>query len=446
MQNCAAGEERASILMNRSFAVLWLGGTVSTLGDVIFDTTIVLWIAARLAGGQPWAPLAVTGSLVAVAIPTILIGPVAGVYADRWDKRRTMLTMDAIRVLLILALIPAAGVLPLPLEPHSVPVWWRLGSIYTIVVLATVCAQFFNPSRTVVVADVVPSESQARAASLTLTTAALAGIIGPPLAAPLLFGLGVGWSLVFNALSFALSFLAILSLRLPDREEAVLAASPSSVFREFLAGLHFYRTNHLLRVLLISAVLVSLGGGALVALDVFFTLFNLHAPASWYGILGGFEGAGSLVGAVGAGFIAERLGAARLFSLCLLAGGVLVLVYSRMTAFVPALLVIFLIGAAVAGVNVAVIPLIFQATPRDLLGRVMGVFTPAASLATMVSMVLAGFLVGTVLHGLHANLVGFIFGPVDTVFAGTGLVILIGAVYATSSLWASETAPEPAGV
>src|SRR4051794_40833946 len=91
----------SGLFINRTFGLLWSGQTVSYLGDSIFTTTLILWIATRIAHGESWAPLAVSGVLLATSGATLLVGPLAGVFVDRWDKRRTLLAMDALRACLI---------------------------------------------------------------------------------------------------------------------------------------------------------------------------------------------------------------------------------------------------------------------------------------------------------------------------------------------------------
>ncbi|HUY78076.1 MAG TPA: MFS transporter, partial [Ktedonobacterales bacterium] len=104
-------------LINRNFAVLWAGQALSSIGDMVFNTTLVIWIASQLARGQSWASLAVSGVLIAAAIPAFVIGPFAGVFVDRMDKRRLMLAMDGVRVVISATLILATGVIPLPFLP-----------------------------------------------------------------------------------------------------------------------------------------------------------------------------------------------------------------------------------------------------------------------------------------------------------------------------------------
>ena len=97
------GQERG-FFINRNFALLWGGQAISVIGDYVFRTMLVLWITTVIARGQLWAPLAVSGVLLASSIPTFLIGPLAGVFADRWEKRLLMMCMDALRAILILLL------------------------------------------------------------------------------------------------------------------------------------------------------------------------------------------------------------------------------------------------------------------------------------------------------------------------------------------------------
>ncbi|HEU5367178.1 MAG TPA: MFS transporter, partial [Ktedonobacterales bacterium] len=119
----APASKKSSFLINRDFGLLWGGQSISNVGDFVFDTTLILWIATIIATGQSWAPLAVSGVLVATSIPIFLVGPIAGVFVDRWDKRRTMLAMDAARaILIVLLLLVAIGKLSAA---------WQLGLIYT---------------------------------------------------------------------------------------------------------------------------------------------------------------------------------------------------------------------------------------------------------------------------------------------------------------------------
>lgn len=430
----------ASLLINRDFALLWLGQTISIVGDIVFDTTLILWIVTQLAAGQPWAPLAASGVLLAASAPVLIVGPLAGVFADRWNQRRTMLAMDATRAVVVALLIPVSGLIALPLALPFIPaglfsVAERLGAIYAVVALAAICAQFFNPARLSIIGQLVDEPYRARASGLNQIASSVAAIAAPPLGALLFFAAGPAWALAINALSFAASFLAILAMRV-RRKTPVTESAPqrAAVWRAFALGLRFYLSNRVLRTLLVTGVLVLLGAGMLNTLDVFFVVANLHAPAGLYTVLGAVQGIGLVAGAVLAALGAQRVGVARAFWLGLVAGGVVIIAYARQTTLVPAIVLMLLFGLLTSVINVTITPLMWHVTPEAFVGRVAAIFTPVTTLASLLSIALSGYLASTLLRGFHATIVGVSFGPVDTLFTAAGLLILLGGLYAMRNL------------
>jgi MFS family permease len=181
---------------NRDWHRLWLAQAVSLTGDSVFDITVMLWVATVIAKGRPWAPAAASGVLIAAAVPVLVAGPVAGVWIDRWARRRIILTADACRAVLIasLLLVPGLG--------HRLPPGGELAAIYLAVAAESGFAQFFNPSRLALLGLIVAPADRPQASGMLQATSSTASIIGPPLAAPLLFTLGVQWALLINAVSF----------------------------------------------------------------------------------------------------------------------------------------------------------------------------------------------------------------------------------------------------
>jgi MFS family permease len=411
------------VFINRNFGLLWAGQAISSLGDRVFDTTLILWVATRIASGHRWAPLAVSGVLLSVAIPTIVLGPIAGVFVDRWDKRRTMLVMDVLRAGLIVVLL---------LNSRHTQIGVQLASVYVIVSLASACTNFFGPARLVVLRDIVPEADLTRAAGRQQTTNMLSTIVGPAIAAPLFIALGVQWALVVNAASFLVSFALISLVRLPSVEH--VSAARESVRGELGAGLRYFASNRVLMVLIMSVVLVFLGFGAFTALNVFFLMENLHAPVRLYGLLTASTGAGAVLGTLASTALARRIRPLQALWLSLMTMGILDLAYARMSSLIPAVIVLFLTGLPAALYHIVLNPIVLQVTPREFVGRVAAILSPAFSLASLCSVALAGFLTSTVLHGFHAAIVGITFGPIDTLFSATGVLEILAAIVALLSL------------
>ncbi|HEV2461136.1 MAG TPA: MFS transporter [Ktedonobacterales bacterium] len=426
---------KPGLLINRNFGLLWVGQSISAIGDFVFTFTLVVWIALGLAKGQPWAPLAVSGVLLAEAIPIALVGPLAGVFVDRWDKRRTMLAVDGTRAIIVAALLLVSGVVPLPFVPGGrLPLMWQLGAIYASVFLVNALGRFFNPASTALLGDIVAESMRTRASGMLQTSASLAILIGPGVAPALYLAVGPWWALLANALSFVVSFVTVWAIAAPSAARSVASGERKSVLRELGAGLRFFSRSRILMTLAVAVVIIMLGGGALNALDVFFSTQNLHASATVYGLLGVAYGVGSIAGSVVASAFAGRIRAARMIWLGFLGLGILMLVYSRLTSAGPALALLFIVGICNAAVNVGAGPLVLHVTPREYVGRVTAVINPLGSLASLVSIAAAGYLASTLLRGLHAQALGMTFGAVDTIFAAAGVLGVVCGLYCMLNL------------
>ncbi len=269
----------------------------------------------------------------------------------------------------------------------------------------------------------------------------LAAIVGPPLAAPLLFVIGVQWSLIVNAVSFVM----ILGIRVP-----ALAGGPApaldarpGVWRELVVGLRFVGRSRVLMAVLVSGCGAVFGANAINVLDVFFVSENLHAAPKWLGMLSMAQGIGAIIGALLAGAFAARIGLARVFWLSLLMTGFGLVVYSRQGNLPVALVVMFAVGVPLAALNSIAGPIILKVTPRELLGRVISVLNPALQLAGILSIAIASYLASTVLRGLDARIAGVHFGRIDTIFFAGGVMIVASAVYAYVALRGMDAPRQP---
>ncbi|MEV6979231.1 MFS transporter [Kitasatospora sp. NPDC093806] len=424
---------RPALIGNPDYTRLWFGQAVSSVGDAVFSTTLVLWVATVLAEGRSWGPQAVSGVVLATSAAVFFVGPLAGVFVDRWDKRRTMLGTEVLRGGLVAALTAVSF---LPVEDLPAGVWLAL--IYLTVLVLNAAGQFFTPARFAVIADMITGDAdRARAAGIAQATAQTAWIVGPPLAAPLLFTVGLQWALLFNALSYLVSYLAIRTVDVRPGKTA--ASSPTKAERpglvkEFRAGVGFFVRSRFLVALLLLTVIGQLGVGALSTLNVFFATGNLHASAQLYGYLGMATGIGGIAGALVAGRVVEWIGAKRTTWIGLLVAGVLLVLYSRQTGFPGAVTVLFLFIVPITMLNTAMAPLLLAATPQEFRGRVVAVFYPVTRLSSMLTAVLAGWLAGSGLRDFAGSVGGVRFGPIDTIFAVSGLVVVLAGVYARFAL------------
>ena len=202
-----------------------------------------------------------------------------------------------------------------------------------------------------------------------------------------------------------------------------------SVLREFAAGLRFFAGSRFLVALLTLAVIGQFGVGAINELDVFFLTRNLHASSQLYGYLGTAFGIGGIIGALMAGRMVGWIGARATAWGGLLAGGVLLIGYSRQVSFAGGVALIFVMAIPITMLNTAMAPLLMASAPREFIGRVVAVFQPVTQLASMVSTVLAGWLASAPLRNFAAAPAGVRFGPIDTIFGVAGLLVIAAGLY-----------------
>ena len=192
---------KLALLINRNYTLLWLGGTISLIGDILFTMMLILWVGTLLQN-QSAAPLAVSGVVLAAALPALLIGPFAGVFVDRWPKQRTMRIMDALRAVLVCSLLPISGPLLLPLAV-------KLTIMYLVVAAVSGLSQFFTPATKAILKEVVPQEQLTRASALTVGAGVFSWAIGSACAGICYVSLGAGWAIALNAASFACSWVLV---------------------------------------------------------------------------------------------------------------------------------------------------------------------------------------------------------------------------------------------
>ena len=420
-------------LVNRNYAKLWYGQAVSAVGDTVFGTTLVLWVSQVLARGSPWAPAAVSGILVAAGAAVALVGPVAGVFVDRWNRKSTMMRTEAIRAVMV------AGLTGLSFVPvRDLPIGMWLAAVYLVVFVLNAAGQFFNPARFATTGDVVHGEEdRVRAAGLAEATTSAAGIIGPPIAA-LLAGhrrLPVGAGRQRRLLCRVLSGhpLPAADARAspagPCRSGGVPACTPSSP-----AGLRLFARNRFLVTLLTVTMICQCGTGAISALNVFFVTRDLHASSGLFGIAETAMGVGFIIGALAAGRMVRWIGARALTWSGLLATGVLAAGYAT-AAQLPCWPghagdlchadrdAEHGGGAAAPGCGAARIP-----GPGD------GGVHPVNQLASMLSVVISGWLTSTVLRSFRASFAGITLNSVSLIFIVAGGLIFVSGVRAFTAL------------
>ena len=393
-----------SVLRIRDYRLLLTGQFLSSIGDWL------LLVAA------PFFVFRLTGSTMATGlteaaetVPAVLLGPVAGVFADRWDRRRTMIAADLLR----------AGAVLLLLLVHTLGEVWI---VYAALALESAFGQYFGPAQRALVPNLVGRGPELSAAnSLGQLVGGTIRLVGGPLGGVLFAFAGFGTVVAIDAASYIASACLITLIHFrPSREEAPAAGtahSPQAAARfteDFRIGIGHLRRTPGLRTLFGVAAVFFTGNAILTALLVPYLRAVLDTGAQSLGVLFGTLGLGFLLGAPASRLVVGRASDRTTIAASL---GALAVVFA-VTFNVPQLagdVVLFtLIGPPAVCFLVTADTSITRRTPDRVQGRVSSAYLAVQGLATLSGLV-------------GGSLLGQEFGIVATMDAAAGLIAVSAA-------------------
>lgn len=265
---------------NRNFRYLWLGQVVSQLGDW-FNSVAVYALLLDLTHSAT----AVAVMMVVQLLPSAVIGPLAGVLVDRFDRRRVMIAADLLRGVLILGLL---------LVTSADRVWLA----YLVIGLAVVATSFFEPARSAMLPAVVSRRELLTANALSAATWATMLAVGAALGGVVTAALGRNAAFLVNSASFFASAVFIWRILAPPPEPA--AAQGSTLAPGLVNGLRYLRDNPGVVALVSIKGVWAMAGGILLLLTVFGerVFRTAGSTAAGIGILYAARGIGAGVGAL----------------------------------------------------------------------------------------------------------------------------------------------------
>jgi MFS family permease len=397
-------------LFNRDFTLLWQGQLVSQLGTQASTIAMMYWTMQATGSATLLGMLGLAG-----ALPGVLLGPVAGTFADRHSRRGIIVLSDVVRGLAVLAVAAALWLRP---DATSLVV----GVLFAAALLSGSMTAVFGPAIGAAIPDLVPPSRVAAANSLRQVSAQGAGFIGQAvggvlfslLGAPLLF-LADGVSFLFSAASE--TFIRVPQ-RLPERTRSWREAL--TVYRaDTLAGLRYVWSRPGMRAFVITASGFNFLVVPVFVLLPFYVSGQLHRQAAWYGFLLSALSAGAVVGLLLAGTLRlEGRRRSTVLGSALVGAAVLTALLGLVRAPLLALAVCFLMGVGLGMVNVFVITLLQLSTPGEMRGRVMGLAMALSQAAMPLGMALGG-----IAGDLTGKDVGLLFG----VCGGAAALLSLGA-------------------
>jgi MFS transporter, DHA3 family, macrolide efflux protein len=261
------------VLRLRPVRRLWIATIVSVFGDFLAIFAIIALVAFKLHG----TPTQVAMVLVAFMAPFAIVSPFAGVFVDRWDVKRTMISSDLIRGVLVLALLFVRD----------------LNLIYAILFVMSAVSSFFIPAQQVTVRILAPLTGLMAVNALMSQAQQVSQIIAPAIAGGLVQVFGANSCFLYDSFSFFFSAGMVMTLAI-ERERS--AAGGIVMLDSMRQGFRFIFTHSTISLVILSMTAGMFAMRCFGALLSIYVRDNLHSTSAAFGILNTLIGVGMIVG------------------------------------------------------------------------------------------------------------------------------------------------------
>jgi MFS family permease len=383
-----------SLLSNARFLRLWIGQGASFIGDAVSMVALVV-LVVQVTGSAS----AVGGALVARLLPTIA-SPLAGVIADRVDRRIVLVASDLARAVLVLGLVFARD----------------LATIYVLVFLMGLARTVFNPTVRAAFPSVVGGGDLTRANALISGTFSTSIMVGPALGGLLVASIGVDAAFLADAVTYLVSAILLSTVPLPHpRRES---EEEAGFVRELRSGFGYLLGTRVPLAIVVGAFLTILTINATVPAEVFLAKETFGAGDVGYGLLVSLWGGGMVLGSAMMAVLGNRINLVLLYFLSIFMGASALVGTGLAPAFILALGALTVEGAATGIDNVATDTILQKRVPEAFLGRVFSIRFLGYSAGEALAYPLGGLLVDTV--GPRST---YILAGIAT--AAAGLLVLL---------------------
>ena len=379
------------VLKDRNFFCLWLAQVVSNFGDRLTQMALVALVYQR----TPGSAIALAKLISFTIIPVFLIGPIAGAWVDRLNKRNVMVISDLLRGILVLAI-------PFFIMLHQILF------VYLAVFLVFSLSRFFIPSRMAIIPDIVSKDKLLVANTLADTTHMLGNVMGLVVAGMLVnikFIGAIGGFYIDAATFFAsAAFIAMMVQRSFVKEvredllvtkEALSRSIRKSIFAEMKEGIRYLRKYSQMHFIVYVFFLLMAGLGAISCVVIVFIQESFGTATLDLGLIGMFLVGGLLMGTLLYGRFGQKMEKSRTILLSFIGTGISVVLFAFFVRKYPNILVSGLLagfmGMAASPIMVSVNTMTHETMPEEARGRTFSSLEAVIHLAFLAFMFLAAY-------------------------------------------------------
>jgi MFS family permease len=332
------------------------------IGDILFGLALMWWVVETTGSG-----LAMSASALASGLPRILLGPFAGVLADRFDRRNLMFATNAVGALITLSMVF--------LYVNGI---FSLGLIIGAAAALGATAAVHSPCFEATIPSIVDATDLTRANSLFQTSRSVAGIVAPAVSGIIIAVFGIGASIFIDSLTFIFAGLSLLLVSLPSPK----VVSQQGLLRQSTEGFRFIFDRRLLFSMLLFFAVINLTLAPLgIALPMLILQVMAAGPAL-YGTFGSSQSLGVLVGSsLLTAFPRLSRNCGLLVVICIITGGASIMVLGLWPNPMVLIGAGFFLGFSIVIAQISSQYIWQRETPDEVRGRVFAArFTFSAAL------------------------------------------------------------------
>lgn len=380
---------KLSLLKNRNFTLLMAGKAVSLLGSNMQQFALSLYVLSITGSAT------IFGSMLAISIlPRLLLSPVAGVFGDWFDRKRSIVTMDLVNGMLI-------GSYALY---YAINGSLSITSIYLLVILLEITEIFFGAAMAAVLPSIVDKDDLFEANSLKSMITSLFNMMAPLLAAGLYGLLGIFGVLVINGVSFILSSISEMFIEIPKYNIRPEKISMKVFKKDFMEGIKLIRDSKIIRNIIGLGMVLNFCLASLFSVGLIFIIKETYGGSDvQVGLFSTVLSFSMLVTPIALSGFAKKvhIGKLLIYSFFIVSFLIMAIGFISGDSFtnqfsdhmIPFILLLgfcFIIGIFVTLANISLGTLFDTMVPKEIMGRTSSVMGLAMTIAAPVGQVALG--------------------------------------------------------
>ncbi|MFC1624376.1 MFS transporter [Candidatus Omnitrophota bacterium] len=398
------------LLQDKNFSLLWFSQIISNFGDRLNQMALIGLIYAR----TPGSTIELAKLLSFTILPVFLVGPIAGIYVDRWNRKHIMVFCDLARGCLVLFM------------PFMMAYFRSMVPVYILVFIIFSITRFFLPSKLSIIPDVVHKDKLLLANSLTSTTMMIATIVGFGLGGIIVALLGAKGGFYVDAVTYFISALMVsfVALRFKDKKsptarEKLSLLIKKTVIGDIKEGLLYLKNNKDIRMVANTMFLVMAGAGSIYIIIIVFIQNTLGSSTEHLGYLAMFLGAGLFLGSLAYGKFGGRLKKKMVINIGLSLTGLIIVIFSILVKLYPSFFTAAILSVALgifaSPIVVSSNTLLHEVMVDKMRGRIFSSLEVIMHVAFLVFMVLTSLFAEWMSKALLLIIIGATFSIIGFV-------------------------------